>query len=276
MIHEVIHLKDHFPMLEFDATLEAYCPDNFGEFSEGRKRRCVIVFPGGGYNFVSEREGEPVALRFLGYDIASFVLKYTVKPQMKHPYPIVEALAAIAFVRHNASKYHIDENKIAVCGFSAGGHLAGTVSEYYWDKDFLDFLKLTEEDTKVNCCILGYPVISEIKTHQGTMDNISDGDPKLKEKYSLEKHVTDKFPRTFIWHTTWDNTVPVSNSLVMARALEDKHILFELHVYPALDHGQSLADESVFADNFSKEHLEWMRPNRRWIHDAIAFLKNHI
>lgn len=275
MIHEIVHLKDHFPMLEFDVTLETYCPDNFDEFSKGRKRKAVIVFPGGGYEFLSEREAEPVALRFAGNDLASFVLKYTIKPQMKPPYPIVDALAAIAYVRKNARKYNVDEDKICVCGFSAGGHLAATVGAYYWEKEYLDFLKLTEKDTKVNGCILGYPVILDVG-HQVTMNAISDGDPVRKAKFSIDKHVTEKYPKTFIWHTTMDTCVPVSNSLSLAKALEDKKILFEMHIYPALDHGQSLADESVYADSFPKEMLEDMKPNRVWINNAIDFIKKYI
>ena len=108
------------------------------------------------------------------------------------------------------------------------------------------------------------------------MNAISDGDPARKAKFSIEKHVTEKYPKTFIWHTTMDTCVPVSNSLLLAKALEDKKILFEMHIYPALDHGQSLADESVYADDFPKEMLEDMKPNRVWINNAIDFIKKYI
>ena len=66
MIHETINLKKHFPMLKHDVMLTSYCPDNYQEFSINKKRKVVLVLPGGGYAFLSDREAEPVALRFLG------------------------------------------------------------------------------------------------------------------------------------------------------------------------------------------------------------------
>ena len=114
MINETINLKEFYPNLNNDSYLTTYCPDNYSEYSTGVKRKALIVIPGGGYAFCSDREAEVVALRFTGYDIASFVLKYTIVPNIKYPNPLEEALAAIAYVRKNATKYHIDENSISV------------------------------------------------------------------------------------------------------------------------------------------------------------------
>ena len=276
MILETIHLKDHFKMLEHDIILESYCPSNYDEFSKTKRRECVIVLPGGGYHFLSEREAEPVALRFAGSNIASFILRYTIAPKIKYPYPLVEVLAAVAYIRKNADKYHVNPDKIAVCGFSAGGHLAASASAYYFDKELLDFLKLEEKDTKINGCILGYPVISSTYGEMGTIQNSTGGDPYLLDKLSIEKHVTEKFPRTFIWHTTFDSVVPVKNALYLADALSDKKVFYEMHIFPMLDHGQSLADDSVYNDNFPKNDLEWMKPNSKWIDMAIYFVKKYV
>ena len=82
MINETINLKEFYPNLNNDSYLTTYCPDNYSEYSTGVKRKALIVIPGGGYAFCSDREAEVVALRFTGYDIASFVLKYSIVPNI--------------------------------------------------------------------------------------------------------------------------------------------------------------------------------------------------
>ncbi|MDY2888336.1 MAG: alpha/beta hydrolase [Candidatus Caccosoma sp.] len=277
MINEKINLKEFYPMLENDAYLTSYCPSNFAEFSTNKVRKCIIVIPGGGYESVSDREGEPVALRFAGNDIAAFLLKYSIAPNLNYPNPFVEAFAAIAYVRKNASKYHIDPNKISVIGFSAGGHLAATISAYWNAKEYASFLKVSNEDIKVNGCILGYPVISTTFGHKGTIVNSTKNDPILLEKLSIDKHVSKDFPKTFIWHTTFDTVVDVKNSLALAEALSENKIFYEMHIYPMLDHGQSLADYSVYTEQMmSKENMEKMKYNTQWIDNAIHFIKEYI
>lgn len=277
MIHEKINLKEHFPMLEHDVYLYSYCVENYQEFSANKLRKCTVILPGGAYCFLSDREAEPLALRFAGKDISSFVLKYTVAPKMKYPYPFVEVFAAISYIRKNYNHFHIDPNAISVVGFSAGGHLAGTCSAYHQDERYAKLLNVTTEDTKINGCILGYPVISTTYGHQGTISNATQGDEKLMDELSVDKHVTENFPKTFIWHTTFDTAVTLQNSLLLAEALHKNKIFFEMHVYPMLDHGQSLADESVYNEQMiSKENLELMSYNTQWVDNAIHFIKKYI
>ena len=277
MINEKINLKEFYPMLENDAYLTSYCPSNFAEFSTNKVRKCIIVIPGGGYESVSDREGEPVALRFVGYDVAAFLLKYSIAPNLNYPNPFVEAFAAIAYVRKNAKKFHVDPDKISVIGFSAGGHLAATISAYWNAKEYADFLKVSNEDIKVNGCLLGYPVISTAFGHKGTIVNSTKNDPILLEKLSIDKHVSKDFPKTFIWHTTFDTVVDVKNSLALAEALSENKIFYEMHIYPMLDHGQSLADYSVYNEQMmSKENIEKMKHNTQWIDNAIHFIKEYI
>ena len=275
MINETINLKEFYPNLNNDSYLTTYCPDNYSEYSTGVKRKALIVIPGGGYAFCSDREAEVVALRFTGYDIASFVLKYSIVPNIKYPNPLEEALAAIAYVRKNATKYHIDENSISVVGFSAGGHLAASASCYYDDKEILNKLGLKEEDTKVNGCILGYPVIT-VDGHYETIKNVSEnGRPDLLDKFSIEKHVTSKFPKTFFYHTSDDNVVDVKNSLILASELHKCNVPFEMHVYPFGPHGSSVSDKSVYYRE-NKEFLEALEPNTDWVKLAIDFIKRYI
>ena len=98
MINEKINLKDEFPSLKNDVYLTSYCPDNYFEFCEGRKRKCILILPGGGYVWLSDREAEPVALRFAGNDIAAFVLKYSIAEKIEYPIPFLEVFAALAYL----------------------------------------------------------------------------------------------------------------------------------------------------------------------------------
>ena len=276
MIVEKINLKEKFENLEHDVYLTSYCPDNYEEFSVGKKRKCVIVLPGGGYMFTSDREAEPVALRFVGHNIASFVLKYTIAPKIKYPYPYLEVLAAVAYVRRNADKYHIDENAISVIGFSAGGHLAGMSSAFHQKEEFAKVLNVNVEEMKINGCLLGYPVVSTTIGHTMTIKNATNYEPELMELLSVDKQITPSFPKTFIWHTTFDSCVDVKNSLLLADALSTNKVFYEMHIYPMLEHGQSLADDSVYNDNFPKEDLELMKHNTQWMENAIHFIKKYV
>ena len=191
MIHEVIKLSDYFKNIRDNVTLTTYVPENFPEWTIGKKRKALLILPGGGYEFCSYRESEPVALKFMSEDIACFVLRYTCFPDLKYPEPITEALAAVAYIRRYAEKYHVLEDSISVIGFSAGGHLAATVSCYYDKKEYLDVIGVNKEETKINGCILGYPVISKDLVIESTMGRISDMDEELLDKLSIDKHVTE-------------------------------------------------------------------------------------
>ena len=277
MIHEIINLKNEFNTLENDAILTSYCPDNFNEWSLKEKRKCLLVLPGGGYEFVSEREKEPVALRFLGYDIACFTLQYTITPKLKYPYPLVEVYAAWAYIRRNAEKYHIDIDKIAVIGFSAGGHLAASCSCYHQDEEYAKYLNINVEEMKINGCLLAYPVISSDFGHSISIRNITQGRKDLYDKFSIEKNVTPSFPKTFIWHTTFDTIVPLRNSLALAEALSMNKVFLELHVYPMHDHGQALCDRSVYTkEMLNDEIIREMKHNTQWVDNAVHFIKEYL
>ena len=276
MIHQQIHLNKYYDKLDNDPILISYCPDNFQEFSTGKVRKCVLILPGGAYAFVSEREAEPVALRFNGQDIACFVLKYTIAPKLKYPNPFVEVFAALSYIRRNAEFYHIDVNKIAVLGFSAGGHLAAGSSAFCKQQEYANYLNIPLSEMEINGCMLSYPVISSEYGHTESIKNITQGRDDLKEKMSLEKQITPDFPKTFIWHTTFDNAVILKNSLALAMALHENKVFLEMHIYPMLDHGQSLCDASVYGTNMDKEVLNQMKHNTQWIENAIHFVKEYL
>ena len=181
MIYEKINLKNHFSQLENNPILTAYCADAYQEYCPNKIRECVIILPGGSYSSLSEREKEPVALRLLGYDIAVFTLEYTVAPKLRYPNPFIEVYSALAYIRKNSEKYHVDKNRITVMGFSAGGHLAASVAAYHQSQEFANYLNINIEDMKVNGCVLSYPVITlnpEL-AHFDSAINITQGNKEL-------------------------------------------------------------------------------------------------
>ncbi len=271
MIHEIVNLKDYFP-LKYDVTLECYCPSNYDEIDKNRKRKSIVVYPGGGYEFTSEREAEPVALQFLQNDVNTFVLKYSCgKEKALYPTPLLEALAAVAYLRKYKDKYNVDENKIIVMGFSAGGHLAALTAASWHVKEYAKALKVTNDDIKVNGCILGYPVISMKPIgHWLTTENFTHNDEELIKKCSVEDLVTENFPKTFVWHTCFDDTVPVQNTLLLVNALTNKKVPYELHIFPNGPHGISLANHMTEPVNY---HACVVKQTEIWIKLCLKFVK---
>lgn len=204
----------------------------------------IVIFPGGGYHHLSTREAEPVANKFLsfGYNVA--IVKYSVAPyadfiQLKQGLEVVELL----------SKTY---EKIVVCGFSAGGHLAGLVA--------------TEKaKNNIKAMILCYPVITLCdKTHLGTRINLlANGNDTLenRNKYSIDQRVDTNTVPCFIWTTKTDNSVPYENTLMMIEALEKHNVFHKYHLFEKGPHGMALADETAIKDGdtsfVDKEVAKW-------------------
>ncbi len=256
---------------EVPATLTGYIPDNSKEIEPGRLHPAVIILPGGGYGFTSDRENEAVALKFISEGISAFVLKYHVAP-VRFPNALCEALLSVKQVRDHAKEYHIDENNISVCGFSAGGHLAASAG-VHWNNSYIQgLLGISTEEIKPNKLILSYPVITAGEcAHRGSFDNLL-GEENTSEKWldfnSLEKQVTSDTPCSFIWHTYEDNSVPVQNSMLFAAALIEHKIPTELHIYRRGGHGLSLGSHMVYGDRkYGDNHV-----TSDWIEKAIRFI----
>ena len=207
-------------------------------------RPAIVICPGGGYHFCAPWEGETIALRFFADGYNTFVLNYSIAPA-RFPQAVCELAEAVRLVRSRAEEWAIDPDKIAVCGFSAGGHLAGSLGIFYDKPEVLDNLKCTEEECKPNGSILCYPVItSGEKAHRGSFNNLlgEDATADMLERVSLEKQVSETTPPAFIWHTYEDDAVPVENSIYMFSALREKGINAELHIFPHGGHGLCLGD----------------------------------
>lgn len=222
-------------------------------------RPCMIIVPGGGYCVVSPTEGEIVAKRFYEMGYQTFVLTYTTNLLMSEPLkeqPMKDLSRAIRYVRKYAEDFHIASDRLAVCGFSAGGHLCASVCVHYSD------IKESREEfqnisNRPDAAILSYPVITSGRfAHKGSFQallgmginpetgkNECTGTEKEMEYMSLEKWVSSSTPPCFLWQTADDELVPIENSALFAQACKENNVSFTYHVFSHGCHGLSLADD---------------------------------
>lgn len=226
-----------------------------------RSAGAVIVFPGGGYSGRAPHEKEPIARWFNQIGLNAFVLDYRVAPY-RHPIPLQDAQRAIRFVRANASKWRIDPSRIAILGFSAGGHLAACAATMSDDNIALPADEIDKVSARPDAAILCYPVVTfgEFR-HDGSMVNLLGENPpeELRRRMSVENAVTDQSPPMFIWTTADDQAVPMENSLLMANALRRNSVPFSLHVFPTGRHGLALAADCPDVGQWTKLCDEWLR-----------------
>ncbi|MDD3212063.1 MAG: alpha/beta hydrolase [Eubacteriales bacterium] len=254
----------------YQPMLYAYLLDESPELPGNAVRPVVIICPGGGYRFKSDREAEPIAMRLLAAGIHAFVLQYSVAPS-RYPSAALELAAAVRLVRRNADEFSVDANQISVMGFSAGGHLCATLGTL-WDEPVFSHLFGTEQgkDWRPDGMLLCYPVITMGEyTHEGSRDNLlgMNASRTMVDALSLEKRVSPMTPPVFLWHTVDDETVLVENSMLFAAALRKVGIPFEMHLYENGTHGLSLCDETTAEDEnqLSPDNAGWMELAIRWI-----------
>lgn len=208
-------------------------------------RGAVLVCPGGGYGGRAPHEAAPVARRFNQAGLHAFVVHYRVAPH-RHPAPLLDAVRAMRLIRHHAETWRVDRDHVAVCGFSAGGHLAASMGVHFDDPDVQTGDAFDSISGRPDASILCYPVISSDRfAHLGSFQNLLGPEASAAQlaRMSLELQVSERTPPAFLWHTADDPGVPVENSLLFAQALHARGVPFELHVYPHGRHGMGLAEE---------------------------------
>lgn len=248
--------------------LSCWIQQTSDKVSVSRRRPAILILPGGAYRWTSPREAEPVALRFAARGYAAFVLDYTCVP---HGFPVSlrEAALAMRYIRENADAFEINPHMVAAMGFSAGGHLCGTLGTLYDCPEVSDLG--TAEDIRPDALGLCYPVaVSHGETHEESFENISKGDRALRERLSLDRLVRPDMPPVFLWHTRDDQSVPVRNSLVLANALEAAGVDFTMHIYRHGRHGLSTADEMVYPAH-DVPCVSWDVPG--WLDAEMAFFR---
>jgi acetyl esterase/lipase len=206
----------------------------------------IVVCPGGGYAMLAiDKEGTQIAHWLSDRGVAAFVLTYRYGPQNHHPVPLLDAQRAIRYVRSHASEDAIDPDRIGIMGFSAGGHLASTAGTHF-DNGNPNATDPTERvSSRPDFMVLAYPVISMQPgvTHNGSLHNLlgEQPSPMLEDELSNETQVTAQTPPTFLFSTTNDETVPVSNSVLFYEALLRAGVPAELHIFEQGSHGSGLA-----------------------------------
>lgn len=223
----------------------------------------MLICPGGGYAHLADHEGHPVALWLNSLGITAGVLKYRLGPKYHHPVELGDAARGLRTLRAHAAELDLDPKRIGVLGFSAGGHLASTLSTHFDDgkPDAAD--PIERVSSRPDLSVLIYPVISFTTeyVHAGSRKNLL-GDapsPELMELLSNEKQVTAQTPPAFLVATSEDKAVPMENSLLYALALRKAHVPVELHVYEKGPHGFGLATNDPVLRSWTERCAAWLR-----------------
>ena len=265
MIHERIYLDS-----EERAYIETYVNTDARE----EVRDAILVIPGGGYQKVClDREGECIAVAYAARGLNAFVLNYRVGKDEHYPNQLLDAAKAMAYIKENAEKYNINPDRVFAVGFSAGGHLCGTLATLHEEAE--EILGLPKGTARPTGVVLSYAVITaHMPTSRGTYENLlgkafSDLTEEEKRHFSIEDNVTPDTPPAFIWHTAEDTIVPPFGSLRLAEAYANLGIKVEMHLYPYGPHATatgtyiSSAANPVYVDTKIAE----------WIPDSVAFMK---
>ena len=213
--------------------------------ADGEMHGAVIVCPGGGYVMKADHEGAPIAQRMNELGFHAFVLDYRVAPY-RHPVPLMDAQRAIRYVRHFADRFGIYKDKIAILGFSAGGHLVCTAATLWDEGDPAAEDPIDRESSRPDLFVPCYAVASvDQYWHEGSAYSLMGEKFERRQMRALtaEFNVTEKTPPCFLWHTAEDGAVPVENSLRLAKALIAHNVPVSLHIFPFGPHGVGLGRE---------------------------------
>ncbi len=234
---------------ERNVTLTAYLQEADGEFGFS-KRPAMLVLPGGGYAMCSDREADPVAMAYLKAGYQAFILRYTVKDKGPWPHPLNDYEQAMALIAENAEKWHVAADKIAVVGFSAGGHLAACAA--------------TVAEHKPAAAVLVYPAIMK-----DIVDMCQPGMPYPHE------HVTRQTCPCFLAAARDDRTVAIRNTLTMELALAEKDIAFESHIYAYGGHGFSTGEDWINTNSVCPRLPRWVADSTEWLGEVMGrFTRN--
>ena len=230
----------------------------------------VVILPGGGYNgHAMDHEGYQFAAWFHELGVTSAICTYRLRGKGNdgkgygHPVPMLDAQRAIQTLRARAKELNLDSQRIGVIGFSAGGHLASTVSTHFADPDPTSSDRMARVSSRPDFSILCYPVIAFGKpyTHKGSERNLIGRNPssELVELLSNDRQVSAQTPPTFLFHTSADKVVPVQNSVDYFLACQRHGVAAELHVFPEGRHGVGLAPDTPGAQQWPAICRQWLK-----------------
>lgn len=291
---ETVQLYENRP----DVTLTAYVIEESAELQNEKPRPAIMICPGGAYAFCSDREAEPIALRFAAMGYQAFVLRYSVfhkgrmvnplkelepDPDSLYPNAMCDIGAAMLCIRKKASEWRVDPDAVVLCGFSAGAHNCAMFCTHWNSKVLQERFHRPEKEFRPAGAILGYGFYDWVDFRKQKVDNkflramneaidfsyfgVRHPSEEQLAKCSPARCVTDKTPPMFLWTTGSDRTVPPEQSLMMGVALAKAHIPYELHSFETGDHGLANADESTACsrEQVNAEVAQWMQMAQRWL-----------
>ena len=242
-----------------DGRVKGYIQEDYPTLAAHKVRPALVICPGGAYRWCSPREEDPAALPFLTRGYQVFILEYSCAERAGGYRPLGELAETVRRLRENCEQWHIDPDRIAVLGFSAGGHLAASLGALWNDVELA-----LPEGCRPDAVALCYPVISTKEyAHEESAYWVSGGDEQVREKLHLPDRVTGDFPPTFLWHGGRDESVPPENSLMLACALRRQHVPLEFHLFSDGTHGISVCTREVETPD------EACRP---WVELCMAWL----
>jgi len=234
-----------------------------------RNKTAVLVIPGGGYQGLwFDHEGVKVANWLNRLGISAFVLKHRVphweSEDCRSKVALSDAQRAMRIIRSNSKKWDVNPNKIGVLGFSAGGHLASTLSTHHDNGLDLSEVEIDKTSSRPDFSVLVYPVISMQDTHythNGTKENLLGNKPSkdLKDYFSNELQVKEDTPPAILIHTNEDVGVPPENSINYYLALRKFNIPSALHIWEGGTHGLGLAN------NYDGSFKNWPNTVKNWM-----------
>lgn len=235
---------ERIPLSRSDVTLTTYLHDLSPKFPNAVRRQTVLILPGGGYETLSDREAEPVALAYLAQGFNAFVLRYSVGAAAHWPQPLEDAEEAMELIVENSERWNVDCGRIAVAGFSAGGHLAAALA--------------LQGKVKPAAMVLGYASLGEPQCSLMAM-----------QPPALLGTADGAAPPAFLFATYEDEIVPVTQTLRFAAELAEKEVPVECHVFQHGIHGLSLAKpftSSGRAAKVDEDVQQWHPMSVRWLH----------
>lgn len=274
MIYQQIPLEIDYKKAGFSQSVDAYMTTytfpSSKEMPMAERRPALVICAGGGYGFLSDREKEPIAMRFAALGFQTFILEYQVKT-LPFPSQLLQAAKAVATIKERAEEWNVNPDAVFIIGFSAGGHLAASLGTL-WNKPYVtDVLGYHHGEHRPCGMILSYPVITSGEfANRGSFVNLLLDNPsdELLAETSLENQVSADTPPAFIWHTYTDAGVPVENSMFFAAALRQHNIPFELHIFPEGRHGLSVSED--LTGGGPAECAVWPDMAARWAKQIIA------
>lgn len=272
MNNDIIYLSE-----DKIATLNVLTMPVYKEMSPwiNKKKPVMLIIPGGSYKYCSDREGLPVAFKFMAKGYQCFVLNYHCDKYSDYPNPFIDLSKAIKHIKKNSKVYGIDKNKISILGFSAGGHLAGTYAALINNEEFQKDMQMSEEELKIKNLILGYPAIHlkpivEAVNEFNHLDKVGElfkNYRKIKDGYEMAH---SKMPRTFIFHAIDDPVVPIKLTIDYLNKLIDLGVETEFYMPSTGGHGFATGDDlSNFARDLDSRISIWIDLVDKWIRKSF-------